>query len=62
MITKIPTPEGREKLFEKEIVVPVRKQKFTVKMLDMQIEALEARINTLKKDKADALALTEGEK
>jgi hypothetical protein len=59
MITKLPTPEGREKLFEKEIVIPVRKQKFTVKMLDTQIEALEARINALKKDKAEALALTE---
>jgi hypothetical protein len=59
MITKIPTPEGREKLFEKELVIPVRKQKFTIKHLDMQIEALEARINALKKDKAESLALSE---
>jgi hypothetical protein len=54
-ITKV---EGAVEMFEKEIVQPVRKERFTLKQLDAQILQLQTRLDALKKDKADALALT----
>ena len=55
MITKV--SGGAEEMFEKELVMPVQKRRFTIKQIDAQIVQLQARIAELEKDKVDALAI-----
>jgi len=57
MITKVSVAQEAEAVFEKEIVQPVRKQRFTIKQIDAQIARLQAQIVDLEKDKTDALAI-----
>jgi hypothetical protein len=57
-IIQVTTPKESEAVFEKEIVQPVRKERFTVRQLDARILALTALLAALQKDRADAVALT----
>lgn len=51
-----------EAVFVKEIPQPVTRQQFTIKQLDAQIEHLQAQIDQLKADKAEALEIIALEK
>jgi len=55
MITKV--SGGAEQMYEKEVVMPARKERFTLKQLDMQIAQAQARLDDLKSQKAEALAI-----
>jgi hypothetical protein len=46
-----------EPLYEKEVLMPVQKRRFTIKQIDAQIAQLKVKIAELEKDKADALAI-----
>jgi hypothetical protein len=57
-ITKVEITSSVEDVFEKEIAQAPIKQHFTIKQLDAQILATQAKLDSLKKDRTDALALT----
>jgi len=59
MITQVVTGKDVESVFEKEIVVPVRKIRFTIKQKEAEKVRLQAMINAIDADIAEATAVKE---
>ena len=57
MITKIAVAKGAEQMFEKEVTIPARKERFTIKQKEAQKARLQAMRDLIDADIAEALAI-----